>query len=180
MLKISLYGDDILRHKALPIKVIDKKIRELAADMIEIMSRLDGLGLAAPQVSVSLALIVIDLPMLDDDSPDPLVLINPEIVSHSDLCDYQEGCLSLPNVFANISRPWQIQFKFQDITGNWHEQKANGILARVIQHEIDHLNGILFVDYLDDDAKASVMKELNVLAYDELYAEADTNRVEQT
>ena len=139
---VRLDGDEILRKMCRPVENIDDKIKELVADMIETMHDQDGVGLAAPQVGILKRVVVIDL--YDDNGP--YVLINPEIVKEKGEQEVDEGCLSFPNKFARIVRPAEVTVKALDIDGKEYKLKGKGLLAQAISHEVDHLNGILFVD----------------------------------
>ena len=144
---------DILRQ-------VDDELRKLLDDMLETMYAAPGIGLAAVQVGILKRLIVIDISK-DKEKKKPLFLINPEIISRSKKTStYEEGCLSLPGHFAEIERPAECQIKFINYEGKEKELKADGLLATCIQHEIDHLNGILFVDYLSKLKKDMIIKKL--------------------
>ncbi len=151
LLKITTYGNPILRKKVLPVKKIDASIKKLAADMLETMHHADGIGLAAPQIGKSISLFVADVSPIEEGSK-PLVFLNIEILDGDGLVPYNEGCLSIPGVMGEVIRPEKIKIRFMDLEGKSHEGTAEGILARVIQHETDHLNGKLFIDYLSDEA----------------------------
>ena len=135
-------GDEILRKKSRKVEVIDEKIKTLVDDMLETMYKYNGVGLAAPQVGILKRVVVIDL----YDNNGPIVLINPEIVKEKGEQEVEEGCLSFPNQFAKIVRPAEVTVKYQDIDGNEIKLKAKELLAQAISHEVDHLEGILFVD----------------------------------
>ena len=135
-------GDEILRKKSRKVEVIDDKIKTLVDDMLETMYKYNGVGLAAPQVGILKRVVVIDL----YDNNGPLVLINPEILKEKGEQEVDEGCLSFPNQFAKIIRPAEVTVKFQDIDGKEVKLKAKELLAQAISHEVDHLEGILFVD----------------------------------
>ena len=135
-------GDEILRKKSRKVEVIDEKIKTLVDDMLETMYKYNGVGLAAPQVGILKRVVVIDL----YDNNGPLVLINPEILKEKGEQEVEEGCLSFPNQFAKIIRPAEVTVKFLDIDGNEVKLKAKELLAQAISHEVDHLEGILFVD----------------------------------
>ncbi len=140
IMEIRKLGDPILKIKAKKVEKIDEKVKNLARDMIETMKFSNGVGLAAPQVGESLRIIVVDY------EEDPIVFINPEILEmDGEVLDY-EGCLSVPGVEVPIKRAERIVFKAQDLDGRTKKYKAKGLLARVIQHEIDHLEGILILD----------------------------------
>lgn len=135
-------GDDVLRKKSKTVEVVDEKIKELVEDMIETMHKYNGVGLAAPQVGVLKRVVVIDL----YDDKGPIVLINPEIVKEKGEQEVDEGCLSFPNQFAKIVRPAEVTVKALDINGKERTIKGKELLAQAFSHEIDHLEGILFVD----------------------------------
>ncbi|RKY66239.1 MAG: peptide deformylase [Candidatus Latescibacterota bacterium] len=145
--EIRLYGDAVLRRTAKPISDISEEVVRLAEDMTETMFARRGIGLAAPQVGESTSLAVVDL-SLGDEKGRTLVLINPEVVGQEGEWTYEEGCLSIPEVRADVVRPKKVAVRFLDIDGNPHELEAEDLLARVILHEVDHLKGVLFVDRL--------------------------------
>ena len=159
-LQIHTLGDDVLRLDARRIGKVDETVRELARDMLRSMYTARGIGLAAPQVGVHQQLLVIDLDPETATSP-PLVLINPEIISASASLDtYEEGCLSIPGVYLDVVRPTAIEVSFRDEMGRPRKMKADGLMARCIQHEMDHLNGVLFVDRVtDEDGLQKELKE---------------------
>jgi len=140
--KVRVEDDEILRKMCRPVDVVDDKIKELVADMIDTMHEQDGVGLAAPQVGILKRVVVIDL--YDDNGP--YVLINPEIIKEKGEQEVDEGCLSFPNKFAKIIRPAEVTVKALDIDGKEYKLKGKGLLAQAISHEVDHLNGVLFVD----------------------------------
>jgi peptide deformylase len=158
--KIVIEPDPILRKESEPVEKVDDELRKLLDDMLETMYAAPGIGLAAVQVGILKRLIVIDISK-DKEKKKPLFLINPEIISRSKKTStYEEGCLSLPGHFAEIERPAECQIKFINYEGKEKELKADGLLATCIQHEIDHLNGILFVDYLSKLKKDMIIKKL--------------------
>ena len=158
--KIVIEPDPILREKSEILEKVDDELRNLLDDMLETMYAASGIGLAAVQVGVLKRLIVIDISK-DKEKKNPLFLINPEIISKSKKTSiYEEGCLSLPGHFAEIERPAECQIKFIDYDGKEQELRVNGLLATCIQHEIDHLNGILFIDYLSKLKKDMIVKKL--------------------
>ena len=149
-LKIYMLGQETLRTPAIRIVKVDDSIRQLAKDMLVTMYSAKGIGLAAPQVGVQKRILVIDLNFEDPDVP-PNVFINPEIISSSASLDtYEEGCLSIPGVYLNVLRPSSIKLSYRDEMGRPKKMNAEGLMARCIQHEIDHLNGVLFVDKVTD------------------------------
>ncbi len=158
--KIVIEPDPILRKKSESLEKVDDKIRELLDDMLETMYAAPGIGLAAVQVGILKRIIVIDISK-NKEKKTPLFLINPEIISKSKKTSvYEEGCLSLPGYFAEIERPAECQIKFIDYNGKERVLVANGLLATCIQHEVDHLNGILFIDYLSKLKKDMIIKKL--------------------
>lgn len=149
-LEIHYLGDRALRQSAKRINKVDQQIRQLAKEMLQTMYSADGIGLAAPQVAIQKQLIVIDCE-LDNPATPPLVLINPTIKGYSrDLCIFQEGCLSIPGVYIDVTRPEVIEVAYKDEQGRPQTLKATGLLSRAIQHEMDHLNGVLFVDRVEN------------------------------
>jgi peptide deformylase len=173
-LEIRTYGDPILRAPTARVETVDDDIRRLVADMIDTMHEAHGIGLAAPQIGRSLSLCVIDLPAdydmtedgrrLNPDARMPLVLINPQITSVSKRKDeHEEGCLSFPGVRGMIERPSEITLRFMDEQGATHEKKYVEFLARVIQHEVDHLNGVLFIDRMSVAKKFALKGKLKRL-----------------
>lgn len=135
-------GDEVLRKKSRAVEKVDKKIKELVKDMLETMYKNNGVGLAAPQVGILKRVVVIDL----YDNNGPIVLINPEIIKEKGEQEVEEGCLSFPNQFAKIIRPAEVTVKALDEDGKEIKIKAKELLAQAISHEVDHLEGILFVD----------------------------------
>ena len=149
-LKLHYLGDRVLRQPAKRISKVDDSVRQLAIDMLQTMYSENGIGLAAPQVGIHKQMIVVDC---DPENPDaaPLVLINPTIKKFlGELCTYEEGCLSIPGVFLGVNRPEKIEVAYKDVNGRPQRLLADGLLARVIQHEIDHLNGVMFVDRVEN------------------------------
>jgi peptide deformylase len=149
-LKVHYLGDRVLRQPAKRISKIDDEIRLLAKQMLQTMYSEDGIGLAAPQVGVHKQLIVIDCEPDKPTNP-PLILINPTIVKMGkEVCVIQEGCLSIPGVYLDVIRPEVIEISFKDENGRPQRIVAKDLLARVIQHEMDHLNGVMFVDRVEN------------------------------
>ncbi len=158
-LQIQTLGAKALRKSARRIGKVNEQVRDLARDMLRSMYTAKGIGLAAPQVGVHQQLLVIDLDLETSSTP-PLVLINPEITAASAGIDtYEEGCLSIPGVYLDVVRPTAIELSYRDEMGRPKKMKADGLMARCIQHEMDHLNGVLFVDRVTDEA--GLQKELN-------------------
>ncbi len=160
--------DPVLRQISTPVEALDDDIRTLIADMFETMYDAPGIGLAAVQVGVPKRLLVMDLQEPadpeDPESPvvkDPRVFINPEILAHSDhTVPYTEGCLSVPDQYAEVMRPDQIRARWMDEHGQTHEKDLDGLLAVCLQHEMDHLEGVLFIDHLSKLKRDMVLKKL--------------------
>ena len=158
-LKIHYLGERALRQPAKRVAKVDQSIRLLAQQMLQTMYSSDGIGLAAPQVGINKQIIVIDCEPDNPENP-PLVLINPTIKRFGRaLCDAQEGCLSIPGVYLDVTRPEEVEVAYKDENGRPQTLKANGLLARAIQHEMDHLNGVMFVDRVQNGL--ALTEELN-------------------
>jgi len=150
-LNIHTLGARELRLPARRISKVDESIRDLARDMLRSMYSAHGIGLAAPQVGIHKQLLVIDLDIEEASTP-PMVLVNPEITAFgSSLNTYEEGCLSIPKVYLDVVRPSTVEVSYRDELGRPRRIKADGLLARCIQHELDHLHGVLFVDRVTDE-----------------------------
>ena len=146
--KILKIPDPVLRKVSEPVTVINSEVKKLMNDMLETMYAAPGIGLAAVQIGILKRVIVIDLSK-EGEKKEPLFIVNPEIISKSkDLISYEEGCLSIPNQFAEVKRSSSCKVNFLDYDGKKKEINADGLLATCIQHEVDHLNGILFIDHL--------------------------------
>ncbi|MGD1901430.1 MAG: peptide deformylase [Geitlerinemataceae cyanobacterium] len=150
-LEMHYLGDRVLRQPAKRISRVDDNVRELIVKMLQTMYTQDGIGLAAPQVGFNKQLIIIDV-ALDEPTVPPVVLINPKILGSSrEIALGQEGCLSIPNVFLDVKRPAAIEVSYKDENGRPQKRRFDGLPARVIQHEMDHLNGVMFVDRVESD-----------------------------
>jgi peptide deformylase len=150
----------LLRKKCTLLEKVDDDLRTLMDDMLETMYNAPGIGLAAVQIGVLKRLVVIDLGK-EEEEKNPLFLINPEVIYKSEkTSSYEEGCLSLPGQFAEIERPAECHLKYIDYFGKIKELKAEGLLSTCIQHEVDHLDGILFIDYLSKLKKTMIIKKL--------------------
>ena len=161
--KIIIEPDPILRKKCEPLEKVDTDTKKLMDDMLETMYAAPGIGLAAVQIGILKRLVVIDISR-DEEKKNPIFLINPEITNQSKKTSvYEEGCLSLPGQFAEIERPAKCTIKYIDYNGKEKDLKADGLLATCIQHEVDHLNGILFIDYLSKLKKSMIIKKLSKL-----------------
>lgn len=147
MYKIRYIGDPILRKKTTPINTFDEKTGRLVRDMIDIMHREDGIGLAGPQVGIDKRILVVDISPIDENA-EPTAFINPEILESQGSCVEEEGCLSIPGIREEVTRPEAIKLTYQNELGETFTEEYDGWMARVLQHEIDHLNGILFVDHI--------------------------------
>ena len=157
--KILIEPDPILRKKCEPLENVDDDVRNLMNDMLETMYKAPGIGLAAIQVGILKRIVVIDISK--EEKKNPLFLVNPEIIYKSkNTSVYEEGCLSLPGQFAEIERPAECHIKYIDYNGKEKKLETKGLLATCIQHEIDHLNGILFIDYLSKLKKDMIIKKL--------------------
>ena len=157
--KIITIPNPILRKVSEPVKTVNKEIKKLLKDMLETMYEAPGIGLAAVQVGVLKRIIVIDLSK-DGQKKEPLFIVNPQITFKSDeLISYEEGCLSIPNQFAEVKRPSSCKVNFLDYNGKKREMNADGLLATCIQHEVDHLNGVLFIDHLSKLKKDIIIKK---------------------
>lgn len=157
-LQIHYLGERVLRMNAKRIAKVDREIRELAKEMLQTMYSADGIGLAAPQVGIQKQLIVVDCEP-DNQAKPPLVLINPTIKRFSsELCVYQEGCLSVPGVYLDVTESSAIEVSYKDEFGRPQTLFATGLLSRCIQHEIDHLSGVMFVDRVEN--KLALTEEL--------------------
>ena len=159
--KIVIEPDPILRKKSERLEKVDSNIKKLMDDMLETMYGAPGIGLAAVQVGILKRLVVIDISK-DNEKKNPLFLINPELTFKSkNISSYEEGCLSLPGQFAEVERPAECHLNYIDYHGKEKKLKADGLLATCIQHEIDHLNGILFIDYLSKLKRDIILKKLS-------------------
>ena len=153
--------NEILRKKSLNVEKVDKDLQNLMDDMLETMYAAPGIGLAAIQIGIPKRVIVLDLASKDEPK-NPMFFVNPEIIEKSNKnLTYEEGCLSVPGQFAEIDRPDKCHLKYLDYYGQPKEIKAEGMLATCIQHEIDHLEGILFIDYLSKLKKTMIIKKLS-------------------
>lgn len=156
-LTIKKYGNPVLRKKAEAVIEINDDIKKLASDMLETMYSAPGVGLAAPQVGISLRLCVIDV---DPNKKSPVVAINPEIISGENKITAEEGCLSLPGFYENVKRFEKIAVSYTDLNDERQKITAQGFFAKVVQHEIDHLDAKLFIDYLPDWKRKSIEKKI--------------------
>ena len=159
--KILTEPDPFLRQKSKPVEKVDDSIRKIMDDMLETMYDAPGIGLAAIQIGIPKRIIVLDISK-DPEKKEPLYFVNPEkVYTSEDQATYEEGCLSVPGQFAEIDRPNKCHIKYLDYNGDSKELKAEGLLATCIQHEIDHLEGILFIDYLSKLKRSMITKKLS-------------------
>ncbi|MCL4148527.1 UNVERIFIED_CONTAM: hypothetical protein GTU68_012073 [Idotea baltica] len=161
VLKVLSYPDKRLRTKAAPVEVVDDAVRGIMDDMLETMYEAPGIGLAATQVDVHQRIVVIDV---SEDKSEPLFLVNPEIIDQSGTEISEEGCLSVPEYYAEVERAEHVKIRAIGRDGESYEMEADGLLAVCIQHEMDHLQGKLFVDYLSPLKQQRVRKKLEKLA----------------
>jgi peptide deformylase len=159
LLPILYVPDPRLRAKAKPVEPNDPRVPALAERMLATMYKAPGIGLAAPQVGELLRLVVIDL--RPDEKFDPMVLVNPEVVAESaEQATREEGCLSLPNQYAEVTRPARVKVRYTDLAGAKREVEGDGLMAACLQHEIDHLNGVLFVDHISALKRNMLLRKL--------------------
>jgi peptide deformylase len=164
-LEMHYLGDRVLRQGAKRIAKVDEELRQLVREMLQTMYSQDGIGLAAPQVGINKQLIVIDCEP-DNPANPPLILINPTIKQVSrDLCVAQEGCLSIPGVYLDVKRPQVVEIAYKDESGRPRTLKATDLLGRCIQHEMDHLNGVVFVDRVENSLTLAQELSKNGFSY---------------
>jgi len=157
VLEVLHFPDARLRKKAASVETVDDTVRNLARDMIETMYAENGIGLAATQVNVQKRVVVMDL---SEEKNSPVVLVNPEILSASGTEEMQEGCLSVPDIYETVQRAERISFRYLNLDAETIDMEADGLLAVCVQHEIDHLNGKLFIDYLSPLKRKRISKKL--------------------
>jgi peptide deformylase len=161
---LVIIPDPKLRMVSEPVKEITQEIRQLADDMLETMYDAPGVGLAAIQIGVPLRMVTMDVSKSDDERL-PMVLINPEIVwASEEKRVYEEGCLSIPEYYEEVERPDRVRFRYMNLKGEVIEEDADGLMATCVQHEIDHLNGVLFIDYLSKLKRDRVMTKFKKAA----------------
>ena len=157
---IVFLPDKLLRQVSKPVARVDDAVRKLVDDMFETMYDAPGVGLAAIQVGVPKRVVTIDATRGDDEEKNPIALVNPEIVWESDeRISHEEGCLSIPEYVEQVVRPERVKVRFLDLDGKQQELDADGLLARVVQHEVDHINGVLFIDHLSKLKRDRVIKK---------------------
>ena len=161
---ILIHPDPRLKTVADPVRAIDDDTRRLADDMLQTMYEAPGIGLAAPQVGVLKRLLVMDCVKEEDAPPKPMVLVNPEVTWASDNTNvYEEGCLSIPEQYADVERPAEVKVRWTSLKGSEEEDHFDGLWATCVQHEIDHLNGKLFIDYLKPLKRQMITRKMQKL-----------------
>lgn len=164
---ILIHPDPRLKKVADAVPDLSDELRQMAQDMLETMYDAPGIGLAAPQIGVLKRLIVMDCVRDDDAAPQPMVMFNPEVIRSSDeLNVYEEGCLSIPEQFAEVTRPKEVSVRWLDMDGNLQERDFDGLWATCVQHEIDHLDGKLFIDYLKPLKRQMITRKMQKLKRD--------------
>jgi peptide deformylase len=163
ILKLRKYGDPVLRKKAEEIPAIDEEIRKLASDMLETLKSIGGIGLAGNQVGVAKRIFVIDRTHIDGEE-EPIILINAELLESSGDQVIEEGCLSAPGIYENVTRPHKVKIRGLNLKGNRMEIEGEGLLSRALLHEIDHLNGVLFIDHLSTIKRKLLGKKLRKIS----------------
>ncbi len=165
LLPIHVYGDDTLRKKAKAVEVFDEDLKRLVRDMVHTMYIRDGVGLAAPQVGKDVSLFVVDTQWSKEGgTPLPRVMINPKIIESEGEIEHEEGCISIPGIYAYVHRPSKIRYSYYDLNGRYHEAIAEDFEAVVIQHENDHLHGVLFIDHISSLSKLKLKLKLKEIA----------------
>lgn len=161
---LVLLPDPILRQKSKPVERVDDDLRRFADDMLETMYEAPGIGLAAIQVGEPIRMLVLDVSR-EDEEKKPFVIINPQVVATGDeTSTYEEGCLSIPDYYAEVERPAAVTVEYLDRDGKQRTMEADGMLATCVQHEIDHLNGVLFIDHISKLKRDMVIKKFTKLA----------------
>jgi peptide deformylase len=162
--KILIHPDPRLKKVATPVASVNDELRRLADDMLETMYDAPGIGLAAPQIAVMDRMLVMDCAKEDDATPEPMVLINPEVVWTSEERNvYEEGCLSIPEQYAEVERPAEVEVSWMGLDGKTRRERFDGLWATCVQHEIDHLDGKLFIDYLRPLKRQMITRKMQKL-----------------
>jgi peptide deformylase len=159
LLRVLKYGNPLLRKQAEPVAIINDSIKKLVEDMIDTMGENEGIGLAAPQVGISIMLFTIDMSLIEEQGK-PMAIINPKILDTLGESTFEEGCLSFPEIREEVKRPEIIRVVYQDIDDNQHDEEFGGLKARVFQHEIDHLHGVLLADRIGTIRKKLIQRQL--------------------
>jgi len=165
ILKLRKYGNPVLRRRAEEISVMDDEIKKLASDMVETLKSIGGIGLAANQVGVAKRIFVIDRTHIDGEE-EPVIMLNPELIESSEEQVIEEGCLSAPGIYENVTRARKVKVKGLNLEGKQVEIEGEGLLSRALLHEIDHLNGVLFIDHLSTIKRKLLGKKLRKISED--------------
>jgi peptide deformylase len=173
---LVLYGDPVLKRRAEPVTVFDAALQDLVRDMYRVMYEEQGIGLAGPQVGESKRVLVVDVPGDEGEERATFTVVNPEITRRAGTESEEEGCLSLPGIREKIKRSLEIVMTFQDETGETYEIVAEGLLARALQHECDHLDGILIIDRIPAMRRALLKRQLAEIAAGEVPKESESSR----
>jgi peptide deformylase len=163
VLPIRVIGDNVLRKKAEPVDELNDEVRKHIVNMVETMYVKDGVGLAAPQVGLSLRIFVIDPDWVKTGQQNPIVMINPRFLSMTEAEEGEEGCLSLPGIFTEVKRAAKVELEAYDLSGKLNKYTGEGFFARVVQHEYDHLDGVLFTDRVNKIKLFSLKKRIREL-----------------
>jgi peptide deformylase len=163
---VEIYGSSVLRRKADPVEDFGPELKQLVQDMLDTVVAEEGVGLAAPQVGKSVRLIVLNIPQENQESL-MMPMLNPEILDSGGELEIEEGCLSIPGIRENVKRPEWIRLRYQDLDRKQHEIETDGVMSRVVQHEVDHLDGILFVDRIGAAQRALINGKLKKLSREE-------------
>ena len=162
--RIITVPDPVLKTEAQPVARVDHAIRKQMDDMLAAMYDANGIGLAANQVGLLNRVLVMDLAKREEGPSDPIFMVNPEIIHESEaISAMEEGCLSIPEAYAEVQRPAEVRVRYLDYEGNTQELEASGLLSHCVQHEIDHLNGVLFIDYLSSLKRNMILRRLDKL-----------------
>ena len=162
--KILIHPDPRLKKVATPVATVTDEMRRLADDMLETMYDAPGIGLAAPQIAVMERVLVMDCAKDEDGAPEPMVLINPEVVwTSEERSVYEEGCLSIPEQYAEVERPAEVEVTWMNLDGQEKRERFDGLWATCVQHEIDHLEGKLFIDYLKPLKRQMITRKMQKL-----------------
>jgi peptide deformylase len=159
---IVIYGDPILREVSDPVDQIDQEVKNLVSDLVDTLKKAQGLGLSAVQIGVLKRVFIIDLSVVDINET-LRVFINPEIIKTEGDTEFEEGCLSFPGIYQKINRPERVKIRAMDLEGKTFEMEARGLIARAVQHEYDHLEGKLFIDYFSPIARSLIKGKLKKL-----------------
>lgn len=166
ILEIRTYPDPVLLEPCSPVTEFDRNLEHFVEDMFETMYKARGVGLAAPQVGVSKRIYVVNCTWEEDGADGEIALINPEIIHVEEPYRSDEGCLSFPGIYAEVERYRKVTIRYQDVKGEWHERSGEDLLARAFQHELDHLDGKVFISYLRPEQLVEIRKDIERLKRD--------------